>query len=90
MVQLIRKISTKGYEMAVRARTNMQTARMLAPAAAGRVARPQSGATMVEYAILVALIAIAVIITVVAVGEQIESVFNDVLKYLKNAQNSSE
>jgi pilus assembly protein Flp/PilA len=41
--------------------------------------RDESGATMVEYAILVALIAVAVIATVVLVGEKIDEVFNKVI-----------
>ena len=35
----------------------------------------ESGATMVEYAILVALIAVAVIITVTAIGSQLNTTF---------------
>ncbi len=35
----------------------------------------ESGATMVEYAILVALIAVAVIATVVLVGDQLNTTF---------------
>ena len=38
----------------------------------------ESGATMVEYAILVALIAIAVVATVVLVGQALDAKFEEV------------
>ncbi len=40
--------------------------------------RDESGATMVEYAILVALIAVAAIVIIVAVGQQVNSAFQQV------------
>ena len=40
--------------------------------------KDESGATMVEYAIMVALIAIAVAATVILVGEQMEVMFSQV------------
>jgi len=79
MKQVMQKISQKGYEAALQARANLATARMMTPATAGRLARRQTGATMVEYAILVALIAIAVILTVVLLGQQINDVFQTVV-----------
>lgn len=50
-----------------------------------RFLKDESGATMVEYAILVALIAVAVIATVVLVGQEIDTKFNEVLTALQNA-----
>ncbi|MCW8923635.1 MAG: Flp family type IVb pilin [Gammaproteobacteria bacterium] len=38
----------------------------------------ESGATMVEYAVLVALIAVAVIATVVLVGEALDAKFEEI------------
>lgn len=50
-----------------------------------RFLKDESGATMVEYAILVALIAVAVIATVVLVGQEIDTKFNEVLTALQGA-----
>lgn len=43
----------------------------------------QTGATVVEYAILVALIATAVIVTVSVVGGQVDAAFQDLLKLIE-------
>lgn len=40
--------------------------------------KDESGATMVEYAILVALISVAAIVIIVAVGQQVNEAFNRV------------
>lgn len=40
--------------------------------------RDESGATMVEYAILVALISIAAIVIITAVGQQVKAAFQEV------------
>lgn len=45
-----------------------------------RFIKEESGATMVEYAILVALIAVAVIVTVGFLGQKIDSTFQRVTK----------
>lgn len=45
----------------------------------------ESGATMVEYAVLVALIAVAVIATVVLLGERIDAAFQSVIDELDGA-----
>jgi pilus assembly protein Flp/PilA len=42
--------------------------------------RDESGATMVEYAILVALISIAAIVIIYTLGQQINNTFNQVMK----------
>lgn len=47
-----------------------------------RFIKDESGATMVEYAILVALIAVAVIVTVGLLGEKIDTTFNTVVEKL--------
>lgn len=44
--------------------------------------KDESGATMVEYAIMVALIAIAVAVIVAAVGQQLNTLFNKVVQCL--------
>lgn len=43
----------------------------------------EKGATMVEYAILVALISVAAIAIIVSVGQEVQSAFNDVLTQLQ-------
>ena len=45
----------------------------------------ESGATMVEYAVLVALISIAAIVTIVAVGSEVNKAFDRVKTELVNA-----
>lgn len=50
-----------------------------------RFMRDESGATMVEYAVLVALIAVAVIATVVLLGERIDAAFQSVITELDAA-----
>jgi pilus assembly protein Flp/PilA len=45
-----------------------------------RFIKEESGATMVEYAILVALIAVAVIVTVGVLGGKIDSTFQKVVR----------
>ena len=45
----------------------------------------ESGATMVEYAILVALIAIAVIVTVGLLGTALDEKFDEVLTAIQGA-----
>jgi len=47
--------------------------------------RDESGATMVEYAILVALISIAAIATIVLVGQKVDEAFDKVQTELSNA-----
>lgn len=44
----------------------------------------EEGASAVEYGILVALIAVAIVITVWAVGKKLEEVFNRVWKCLNS------
>lgn len=46
----------------------------------------EEGASAVEYGILVALIAVAIVITVYAVGLKLEEVFNKVFRCLNSAQ----
>lgn len=47
--------------------------------------KDESGATMVEYAIMVALIAIAVAATVILVGNEMNTMFSEVIACLQNA-----
>ena len=51
--------------------------------------KKEKGASLVEYAILVALIALAVIATVLLLGQQIEGVFDTINQALNNAINSN-
>lgn len=46
--------------------------------------RDESGATMVEYAILVALISVAAIVIIAAVGTQVNNAFTEVRDCLAN------
>lgn len=46
--------------------------------------KDESGATMVEYAILVALISVAAIVIIVAVGQQVNTAFTRVSTELAN------
>jgi pilus assembly protein Flp/PilA len=41
-----------------------------------RLAREEQGADAVEYALLVSLIAIAIVVTVAALGTKLNSIFN--------------
>jgi len=43
------------------------------------------GATAVEYGIMVALIAVAIIATVILVGQQLDAIFEEVRAALENA-----
>ena len=52
-----------------------------------RFARDESGASAVEYGLLVALITVAVIITVFAVGQKLEETFNRIQRCLNNSSN---
>ena len=45
----------------------------------------ESGATMVEYAIMVALIAIVSIVIITAVGIQVQTAFDDVCEAISGA-----
>lgn len=45
-----------------------------------RFLRDESGATMVEYAVLVALISVAAIVTIVLVGTEVNKAFEKVQK----------
>lgn len=49
-----------------------------------RFCKGEEGASAVEYGILVALIAVAIIITVAAVGQKLDAVFNTVCVKLGN------
>ena len=49
----------------------------------------ESGATMVEYAIMVALLAIAVATTVILVSDQLKTTFQAVITCLKTPDNAS-
>jgi pilus assembly protein Flp/PilA len=51
--------------------------------------KDESGATMVEYAIMVALIAVAVAATVILVSDQMKLMFNDVVDCLESPSTST-
>ena len=50
----------------------------------------ESGATMVEYAIMVALIAIAVTVAVIAIQGALNSAFNTVANCIKSGGNATD
>jgi pilus assembly protein Flp/PilA len=47
-----------------------------------KIFQEEKGATAVEYGLMVALIAVAIIVTVTALGGQLNSLFNTVTKAL--------
>ncbi len=49
---------------------------------AGRIERDEKGATAVEYGLMVALIALAIILAVTAVGTQLSALFNHIANTL--------
>jgi pilus assembly protein Flp/PilA len=51
----------------------------------GKFFKDESGATMVEYAILVALISIAAIVIIAILGGQIRDTFNLVVRCIQNS-----
>ena len=51
-----------------------------------RFVKTQAGATMVEYALIVALIALAVIVTVTAVGLQLDEKFQEICTALNDGE----
>ncbi|MFH7325992.1 Flp family type IVb pilin [Desulfurivibrio sp. C05AmB] len=75
---MMSKIWRKGNELVLRTQVQLQEGLRALPTVRAR-RKGQEGATMVEYAILVALIAVAVIATVILVGEEIDKVFNKVV-----------
>lgn len=50
-----------------------------------KIRKNQTGATMVEYALIVALIAAAVASTVYLVGQEVNEKFNDVIEAMDSA-----
>ena len=55
----------------------------------GKFFKDESGATMVEYAILVALISVAAIVIIYFLGLEIRQAFNQVLDCLKTPSTCS-
>ena len=53
--------------------------------ALSRLARDKSGATAIEYGLIAALIAIAIVTTVSLVGKNLNTVFNNVATNLSTA-----
>jgi len=54
-----------------------------------RFVREEEGATMVEYGLMVALIAVVCILVVAALGKQLGATFNKVQLEVKNANSAS-
>jgi pilus assembly protein Flp/PilA len=54
-----------------------------------RFVREEEGATMVEYGLMVALIAVVCILVVAALGQQLGLTFNKVQTEVKSANDSS-
>lgn len=57
---------------------------MIFPLSVTKFIREEEGATAVEYGILIAVIAAAIVVVIMMVGLQIESVFNRVCQVLAN------
>ncbi|GAB2528211.1 Flp family type IVb pilin [Paramicrobacterium agarici] len=51
----------------------------------GRLSREESGATAVEYGLLVGLIAVAIVGTLILLGPQLQDLFETVLNGVKTA-----
>ena len=51
--------------------------------------KDESGATMIEYGLVAALVSVAAIIALQILGSQLQIIFNTVSSYLKDAANSS-
>ena len=82
MNKMMRKIWRQGNDASIRAQVQLKEALRALPTVRARLGKGQEGATMVEYAILVALIAVAVIITIVTLGQQINNVFENITTQL--------
>jgi len=54
-----------------------------------RFVREEEGATMVEYGLMVALIAVVCILVVAALGTQLGNTFNKVQSEVKNANSNA-
>lgn len=54
-----------------------------------RFLRDEQGVTAIEYGLIAALIAVAVIVTVTAVGNQLSGVFSNICEKLKNVASGS-
>lgn len=53
------------------------------------LARDESGATAVEYGLMVALIAVVIIVAVALLGSELNTIFNKVYNCIKNASTAS-
>ena len=54
-----------------------------------RIAKNEDGATAIEYGLLAALVAVAIIVTVTALGGELNSVFARVETDLNTAENAA-
>ena len=55
-----------------------------------RLFREEEGVTLIEYALIAALIAVVAIATIILVGTEIEAVFQNILQNLKTATGGNE
>jgi pilus assembly protein Flp/PilA len=78
MSKMMRKIWRQGNEAALRAQVQLREGLRALPTVRARLGKGQGGATMVEYAILVALIAVAAIAIIYTLGGQINDAFQAV------------
>ena len=86
MSKMMRKMWHQGNELALRAQIQLVEAKRRAlPTVRARLGKGQGGATMVEYAILVALVSIVAIIIIAVLGKQITDVFKHVSDQLSTA-----
>ena len=79
MSKMMRKMWHQGNKLALRTQLQLrESLRATTTKVSSRLGKGEGGATMVEYAILVALISIAAITVIVVVGEKIDETFNEV------------
>ena len=83
MSKMMRKMWNQGSELALRTQLQLRESLRAMTNVSSRLGKGEGGATMVEYAILVALISIAAIVIIVAIGNEIQVVFQAVLDALQ-------
>jgi pilus assembly protein Flp/PilA len=84
MSKMMRKMWNQGNELVLRTQLQLRESLRDMTTVSTRLGKGQGGATMVEYAILVALISVAAIVIIVVLGQKIEEVFNAVWTAIDN------
>ncbi|MBK5937143.1 Flp family type IVb pilin [Halorhodospira halophila] len=77
MKETIEQVTEQAHDAAIATRVQVDEAREALKRRMRR-ARRQGGATIVEYALLVGLIAVAAITAIIALGEGVSELFQDI------------